>query len=108
MVLERGVVYERGAFRETSPEEVRATVSQEGWEPLLVRDAPGAIYPEHEHVEDKLLVFLEGSMMVETGGKTYHCEPGDRLVIPGSQRHAAWVGSEGCAFLWSEQIRRTG
>jgi mannose-6-phosphate isomerase-like protein (cupin superfamily) len=98
-------LHERGRFAGADPDAIRAAVEREGWEPLLIHDRPGTVYPEHEHLETKLLVFLSGSMIVKTGGERYDCHPGDRLVIPGAMRHAAWVGKDGCTFFWSEQVR---
>jgi hypothetical protein len=44
-------------------------------------------------------------MTVATGGRSHVLRPGDRLIVPGQQEHAALVGPEGCTFLWSEHIR---
>ena len=96
---------ERVLIRHSGVDAMRTDIVRDGWNPLLIRDRPGTHYPEHEHVEAKLLVFVAGSMVVETGGQRYQCAPGDQLVIPRSMRHAAWVGDEGCTFFWSEQNR---
>ena len=99
------VAYDRQMFAAADSAAIRKAVEHDGWDTVVVVDAPGTNYAEHEHVKSKLLVFLHGSMIVETDGLRFHCEPGDQLVIPGSMRHAAWVGDEGCTFFWSEQVR---
>jgi mannose-6-phosphate isomerase-like protein (cupin superfamily) len=99
------VTFEPGTLAGLSPEAARERVRQDGWDPAVIRDAPGTIYPPHRHPEAKLLGFLAGSMRVHAGGQVYTCGPGDRLVIPGNVEHAAEVGPAGCVFLWSEQVR---
>lgn len=94
-----------GRFRDHPPAEIEAVVRAEGWDPVPIGDLPGTVYPPHRHPEAKLLVFLRGSMIVETDGERIECCPGDCLVIPGNQEHAAFVGEDGCTFFWSEQRR---
>lgn len=98
-------IYEPRAFAGKDEASVRAAVQREGWEPLLIHDPPGTVYPPHQHPEAKLLVFLRGSMEVKVDNAVYRCLPGDKLVIPGGVEHAAVVGPEGCVFFWSEQRR---
>jgi mannose-6-phosphate isomerase-like protein (cupin superfamily) len=99
------VEFERGVFANTAIEIVREAIAVDGWDPVVIDDASGTVYPEHAHAADKLLVFVSGSMEVEAGGQRFDCQPGDRLVIAGSTPHAAWVGQDGCTFFWSEQVR---
>jgi len=98
-------IYEPHAFAGQDQAQVREAVRRDGWDPLLVSDPPGAVYPPHHHAEAKLLAFLAGSMEVKVGGAVYRCLPGDKLIIPGGVEHAALVGPEGCVFFWSEQLR---
>lgn len=79
-------------------------VRREGFHPLCITDAPGRVYAPHRHPETKLLVFLEGEMMVSVGQNSYQCRRGDRFVIPGNVEHSAVVGPLGCVFLWSEKL----
>ena len=79
-------------------------VQQDGFDPLLITDPPGATYPPHIHPETKLLAFLRGSMEVTVEGECFTCKPGDRVLIPGNIEHSALVGPDGCDFFWSEKL----
>ncbi len=76
----------------------------EGFAPFHFTNKPGDIYPPHAHPETKLLVFLEGSMEVRVADQLFHCEAGDKLIIPGNMTHEATVGPQGCTFFWSEKM----
>ncbi len=85
-------------------EKIAKDISKEGFDPLVISNGQGFIYSLHQHPETKLLVFLEGSMDVKVGDKTYLCKRGDKLIIPGNTSHQAIVGSNGCTFFWSEKV----
>ena len=97
--------YDRRMFAGAGVDAIRESIERDGWSPIVIDDRPRAVYPEHAHEAAKLLVFLRGSMEVETGDQRYNCTPGDRPVISGSMRHAARVGQDGCTFFWSAQVR---
>lgn len=96
------------AYRGLGQAAAMARARGEGWDPAPITDPPGFIYPTHRHATAKLLVVLHGTMEVIAGGRRFDGRPGDALVIPGNVEHAAVVGPEGCAFLWSEQLREIG
>ena len=98
-------VYEPQRYLGDEHETICAAIERDGWDPVLIHDPPGTVYPPHRHEAAKLLAFLSGEMDVQAGGRTYRCRAGDQLVIPGNVEHAAWVGPEGCRFFWSEQVR---
>ena len=81
-----------------------SAIHDEGFDPLLITDPPGAKYPPHTHPETKLLAFLRGSMEVTVKGERFNCKPGDRVLIPGNTEHSALVGPDGCDFFWSEKL----
>jgi anti-sigma factor ChrR (cupin superfamily) len=103
--MANAALYEPRRFLGERLESIRDVIEEEGWDPILISDPQGAIYPPHRHAAAKLLVFLSGEMRVEAGNAIYKCQPGDQLVIPGDVEHAAWVGPDGCRFFWSEQMR---
>ena len=45
-------------------------------------------------------------MVVIVGGREYHCEPGDRLMIPGNTPHEAFVGTEAVPSSGSRSFLR--
>ncbi len=97
-------MYEPKYYLDLSAGEVAQKVRDEGFDPIRISDSPGTVYSPHSHPETKLLAFLQGTMQVRTEGQTYHCTPGDKLIIPGNVEHSALVGPEGCVFYWSEKL----
>ena len=96
-------MYQQKFFENVSREEIEKEIRREGFEPFLFSNVAGYRYEFHQHPTEKLLVFLEGSITVKAGDKTYECRAGDKLLIPGNVEHEAKVGPEGCVFFWSER-----
>jgi quercetin dioxygenase-like cupin family protein len=96
-------MYQAKFYKSINEERIAEEVRREGFDPLRIIDPPGRIYHPHRHPETKLLVFLHGSMSVKIAGEQYDCHAGDKLIISGNTEHSAVVGSEGCAFFWSEK-----
>jgi quercetin dioxygenase-like cupin family protein len=97
-------MFQKSLFKEIPREEIKRSMQEEGFSPLVITDKPGFVYDPHEHPETKYLVCLEGSMKVTVKGETYDFEAGDKLIIPGNTTHSGIVGKEGCIFFWSEKI----
>ncbi len=97
-------MYQAGVYKSLNKEKIAAEVKKEGFDPIYINDPPGHFYPPHSHPETKLLAFLEGEMEVEVKDEKYECRAGDKLIIPGNAEHSARVGSDGCAFFWSEKL----
>ncbi len=66
----------------------------------LVRMAPGAKLPDHEHVLIEQTYVLEGSLMCGEG----ECLAGDYVWRPAGSRHEAWGGAMGGLMLAMFQI----
>ena len=66
----------------------------------LMRFAPGAILPDHEHVNIEQTYVLEGSLVCGEG----ECKAGDYVWRPPGSRHQAWAGPEGGLMLAMFQI----
>ena len=97
-------IYQPKFYQDLDETKIIKDVVKEGFDPIKLSDPPGSIYHPHTHPETKLLAFLKGSMEVKAGGKEYHCQPGDKLIIPGKVKHSAVVGKQGCTFFWSERL----
>lgn len=97
-------MYKSQFYKSISKKQIAEKIKSEGFDPVEIVNEPGFIYSEHKHPQTKLLAFLEGSMDVTFGGKTYHCIPGDKVIIPGNTIHSAVVGKTGCVFFWSEKL----
>jgi anti-sigma factor ChrR (cupin superfamily) len=61
----------------------------------LLRMAPGAKLPDHEHVRIEQTYVLEGSLECAEG----ECRAGEFVCRPAGSRHEAWAGPRGGLFL---------
>jgi anti-sigma factor ChrR (cupin superfamily) len=73
---------------------------QSGLITALMRMAPGARLPDHEHVKIEQTYVLAGSLMCPEG----ECRAGQFVWRPAGSRHEAWAGPEGGLFLAMFQI----
>jgi anti-sigma factor ChrR (cupin superfamily) len=62
---------------------------------MLMRMAPGARLPDHEHVLIEQTYVLEGCLACGEG----ECPAGDFVWRPTGSRHEAWAGASGCLLL---------
>jgi anti-sigma factor ChrR (cupin superfamily) len=67
---------------------------------LLMRMAPGARLPDHEHVLIEQTYVLEGSLVCGEG----ECKAGEFVWRPAGSRHEAWGGPQGGLMLAMFQI----
>jgi anti-sigma factor ChrR (cupin superfamily) len=61
----------------------------------LMRMAPGAKLPDHEHVKIEQTYVLEGELHCPEGV----CKLGQFVWRPAGSRHHAWAGAQGGLFL---------
>jgi anti-sigma factor ChrR (cupin superfamily) len=66
----------------------------------LMKFAPGAKLPEHEHVLIEQTYVLEGSLVCGEG----ECKAGDYVWRPAGSRHEAWAGPQGGLMLAMFQV----
>jgi anti-sigma factor ChrR (cupin superfamily) len=66
----------------------------------LMRMAPGARLPDHEHVKIEQTYVLEGSLVCPEG----ECRKGQFVWRPAGSRHEAWAGPQGGLFLAMFQV----
>jgi anti-sigma factor ChrR (cupin superfamily) len=67
---------------------------------LLMKMAPGARLPDHEHVGIEQTWVLEGSLVCGEGV----CKAGEFVWRPAGSRHEAWAGPQGGLMLAMFQI----
>jgi len=67
---------------------------------VLLRMAPGAKLPDHEHVMIEQTYVLEGSLACGEGV----CRAGEFVWRPAGSRHEAWAGPEGNLLIAMFQI----
>ena len=86
-------------------EETRLALASEGYVDINEwHDAPGVIYPLHEHDGSTAHVVVAGTLFVTIGEDEKEYKPGDRFDIPAYVVHAAIMGSEGCTYIFGEKI----
>jgi anti-sigma factor ChrR (cupin superfamily) len=73
---------------------------QTGMLTALMRMAPNAKLPDHEHVQIEQTYVLEGTLMCPEG----ECGPGQFVWRPAGSRHHAWAGPDGGLFLAMFQV----
>jgi len=66
----------------------------------LMKFAPGARLPDHEHVLIEQTFVLEGSLVCGEG----ECKAGEFVWRPAGSRHEAWAGAQGGLMLAMFQI----
>ena len=66
----------------------------------LMRMAPGARLPDHQHVKIEQTFVLEGSLCCPEG----ECHAGQFVWRPAGSRHHAWAGAKGGLFLGIFQL----
>jgi anti-sigma factor ChrR (cupin superfamily) len=66
----------------------------------LLRFAPGARLPDHEHVLIEQTYVLEGSLVCGEG----ECNAGEFVWRPAGSRHEAWAGPQGGLMLAMFQV----
>lgn len=66
----------------------------------LMKFAPGAKLPDHEHMLIEQTYVLEGSLVCGEG----ECKAGEFVWRPAGSRHEAWVGPQGGLMLAMFQI----
>ncbi len=66
----------------------------------LMKFAPGARLPDHEHMRIEQTFVLEGSLVCGEG----ECKAGDFVWRPPGSRHEAWAGAQGGLMLAIFQI----
>jgi anti-sigma factor ChrR (cupin superfamily) len=66
----------------------------------LMRMAPNARLPDHEHVKIEQTYVLEGTLVCGEGV----CRAGQFVWRPAGSRHEAWAGPEGGLFLAMFQV----
>jgi anti-sigma factor ChrR (cupin superfamily) len=66
----------------------------------LMKFAPGARLPHHEHVLIEQTYVIEGSLVCGEG----ECNAGDYVWRPAGSRHEAWAGPQGGLMLAMFQV----
>ena len=92
--------------------ELRDIEPQRIWEGVVARSVsgaeatlaaieldPGAVVPEHSHVNEQTGILIRGSLTFTIGGETKELRPGAAWVIPAHTPHSVEVGPEGASLV---------
>jgi len=69
--------------------EVSENWAERGFSCDLWTDKPGQKWENFVHETDEVVILLEGKMEFEVGGKLFHPEIGEELLIPAKTVHSA-------------------
>jgi quercetin dioxygenase-like cupin family protein len=84
-----------------STTDLETRLRAEGLAPGRWSNGPGDRYGAHEHVYDKVIVAVAGSIRfgLPATGATVDLRAGDRLELPAGTHHDAVVGPDGVSCL---------
>jgi quercetin dioxygenase-like cupin family protein len=60
---------------------------------------PGAVVPEHAHLNEQTGILVNGSLTFTIGGEVKELGPGAMWVIPAHTPHSVEVGPDGASLL---------
>jgi quercetin dioxygenase-like cupin family protein len=60
---------------------------------------PGAVVPEHAHVNEQTGILVSGSLIFTIGGESKELRPGAAWVIPAHVPHSVAVGPAGATLV---------
>ncbi|HET7044565.1 MAG TPA: cupin domain-containing protein [Gaiellaceae bacterium] len=67
---------------------------------------PGAVVPEHRHVNEQMGVLIQGSLSFRIGEETRELAPGGMWCIPADVPHEVRVGPDGAVLVEAFAPRR--
>lgn len=65
----------------------------------IVEVGPGAVLPEHQHVNEQFGMVIEGSVLFRVGDETRTVEPGGIWRIPSQKPHTLTGGPDGAVVV---------
>jgi gluconolactonase len=99
--VEPGVVYDLNdiQFTELSPGANSRLIAGRGAQLSFLSMNPDAVFPDHRHPEEQLMLVLRGGIDEVILDRVVHMEKGDVLLLPGDMIHGGIVGELGCDVL---------
>lgn len=96
-----GVVYDLHdvQFTELSPGANSRLIAGRGSQLSFLSMNPDAVFPDHRHPEEQLMIVFRGSIDEVILDRVVHMEKGDVLRLPGDMVHGGIVGELGCDVL---------
>jgi gluconolactonase len=86
-------------FTELSPGANSRLIAGRGAQLSFLRMNPGAVFPDHIHPEEQLMIVLRGSIDEVILDAVTPMKKGDALLLPGDMVHGGRVGELGCDVL---------
>jgi gluconolactonase len=96
-----GIVYDLNdvQFTELSQGANSRLIAGRGAQLSFLSMSPDAVFPDHRHPEEQLMIVLRGSIDEVIIDRVVHMEKGDVLRLPGEMVHGGIVGELGCDVL---------
>ena len=73
----------------SSTDALKTRLTQEGFHVFTWQDEPGAVYSEHSHPHDELIVVASGAITFTTANAEYELSSGDAMELPAGTVHGA-------------------
>jgi gluconolactonase len=86
-------------FTELSPGANARLIAGRGTQLSFLRMNPGAVFPDHIHPEEQLMIVLRGSIDEVILDAVTPMQKSDVLLLPGDMVHGGRVGEVGCDVL---------
>jgi gluconolactonase len=86
-------------FTELSPGANSRLIAGRGAQLSFLAMNPDAVFPDHAHPEEQLMIVLRGSIDEVILDRVVRMEKGDVLLLPGGMVHGGIVGEFGCDVL---------
>lgn len=96
------IKFEKGVYKGKSLKEIKSDLEKQGYKPLLISEDPNTSLGLHKHDEAHILVQIEATMNLESNGRKYLMEPGDKVTVPPHVEHGAAFAGNGSKYLWIE------
>src|SRR5207245_4884260 len=104
--------YEAGAGKLSFYSELREIEPLQIWDGVVARTVtgaeatlaaidldPGAVVPEHSHMNEQTGILIRGRLTFTIGGETKELAPGATWVIPAHAPHSVEAGPDGASLV---------
>lgn len=89
-------------YKDFSNELIKLDLENQGYNPLLIKEAPNDSLASHKHNASHILVVTDGEMRIVLTDQEIVMKPGDKITIDSEVEHAAFFGPSGCSYFWVE------
>ena len=95
-------MFEAGKYKNSTNKQIKEDLKKDGYQPLLITEAPNDFLASHIHAASHILVVVDGEMKVKLKDEEIIMKPGDKITLGSHVEHAAYFGQKGCKYFWIE------